>query len=209
MTPTTFEDRLLDELRAVGAARPAPITSTPARRAPRARLGLAAGAVAATVAGILVASGGNSATPAYAVDRRPDGSVSVEINSLRDAAGLQKKLRAAGIPAVVNYTPMGKTCREPRGRSATPGTPGRDSMKVGVRKDHSATFTIPRGDLRPGQTLVITASTGGSATSIGTAVLQGPIAPCKLVDAPPLPAGGGAGLNTGGAKAGATTHTGP
>ena len=37
MTPTTFEDRLLDELRAVVAARPAPITSTPARRVARAR----------------------------------------------------------------------------------------------------------------------------------------------------------------------------
>jgi hypothetical protein len=161
------------------------------------------------VAGIIVASGGNGATPAYAVDRRPDGSVSVELNSLRDAAGLQKKLRAAGIPAVVNYTPMGKTCREPRGRGVGPGTPGRHSMKVGVRKDHLATFTIPRGDLRPGQTLVITASTGGSATSIGTAVLQGPIAPCKLVDAAPLPAGGGPGLNTGRAEAGRSTHTGP
>src|SRR4051812_4683219 len=111
MTHTTFEDRLLAELRAVVAARPAPApppSPPPARRLPRARLSLAAGA--ATVAGVLLATGGGGAAPAYAVEKQPDGSVTVEINSLRDAAGLQEKLRAAGIPAVVDYTPFGKMC---------------------------------------------------------------------------------------------------
>jgi hypothetical protein len=211
MTPTTFEDRLLTELRAVVAARPTPeaVTFPPARRARRTRLALAAGAVAATVAGVFVATGGDSAAPAYAVERQSDGSVTVEINSLRDAAGLQEKLRAAGIRAVVDYTPEGKACREPRGRR---GSGGPHTMGMGVRDDHSATFTIPRGELPPGQTLVITSSVGSAASSLATEVVDGPVAACELVDAPPLPAGRpstggtdtGPSLSTGGADAGAT-----
>jgi hypothetical protein len=220
MTQSTFEDQLLDELRAVVAARPAPELVAPprARRAPVGRLALAGTALAATAAGVFVAAGGDPATPAYAVDRRSDGSVTVEIKSLRDAAGLQEKLRAAGINAVVEYTPFGKTCREPRGRPATAG--GRHSMGMRTGEGGATTFTIPRGDVGAGQTLVITASTGASASSVGTAIVEGPVAPCELVDAPALPAPGAGGaesgpsFSTGGAGAGATsvgpsTHTGP
>jgi hypothetical protein len=224
MTPTTFEDRLLVELRAVVAARPTPdaVTSQPVRRIPRVRLTVAAGAVAATVAGVLVAVSGDSTAPAYAVEKQADGNVTVEIHSLRDAAGLQEKLRAVGIQAVVDYTPIGKMCREPRGHPATGAVGGRHAMSTAVRADHSATFTIPRGDLRSSQTLVITSSVGSSVSSLGVEIVDGPVAPCTLVDAPPLPPGGpGAGgkdsgpnFSTGGAASGATqagpsTHTGP
>jgi hypothetical protein len=210
---TTFEDRLLAELRAVVAERPTPrATPTPVRRPPRARVLLGAGAVAATAVGVFVATGGDTAAPAYAVAKQPDGSVTVEIKSLRDAAGLQEKLRAAGIPAVVDYTPMGKTCRQPRGRPAT----SHQKMSMGVRQDdHAATFTIPRDSVGSGQTLVIMSSVGSSVSSIGTQIVEGPVAPCQLVDAPPLPAKGGADsgqhFSTGGAKAGTarSTHTGP
>jgi hypothetical protein len=236
MTPTTFEDRLLAELRAVVAARPAPAPATapsPARgvarahRVPRARLSLAAGAAAATVAGVLLATGGGGATPAYAVEKQPDGSVTVEINSLRDAAGLQEKLRAAGIPAVVDYTPFGKTCREPRGKPASGGRtdlrrtgvapPGNGHpMSMGVRVgDHSATFTIPRDSVGPGQTLVITSSVGSGFSSLGTEIVEGPVAPCQLVDAPPPPAPGAGGkdsgphFSTGGKQEGTVTEAAP
>jgi hypothetical protein len=222
MTPTTFEDRLLTELRAVVAARPAPELVTASARAPRTRLILAAGALAATVAGVFVVTGGDNAAPAYAVEKQPDGSVTVAIHSLSDAAGLQQKLRAAGIPAVVDYTPIGKMCREPRGRLATSGHGMR--MGVGVRADHSATFTISRGSVQPGETLVIASSVGSSVSSLGTEVIDGPVAPCKLVDAPPLPAPGpgtpgaqaGSGFSTsgrtsgtesGGTQVGPSTHT--
>jgi hypothetical protein len=222
MTPSTFEDRLLDELRAVVAARPAPepepLAPPRARRAPLGRVALAGAAVAATAAGVFVAAGGDPATAAYAVDPRSDGSVTVEIKSLRDAAGLQQQLRAAGINAVVDYTPFGKTCREPRGTPAAAG--GRHSMGMRTGDGGATTFTIPRGGVGAGQTLVITASTGASASSVGTSIVQGAVAPCELVDAPALPAPGAGGaddgpsFSTGGAGAGATsigpsTHTGP
>jgi hypothetical protein len=223
MTDTTFEDRLLAELRALVAERPASAAAgpPPARRVPRRRLAFAAGAVVAAVAGVFVAVDGDPAAPAYAVDRHSDGSVTVEIHGLRDAAGLQAKLRAAGIPAVVDYAPAGKMCREPRGRRAT-GRPTRGRAAMGVGVGQSTTFTIPRGQLQPGQTLVITSSTGSSVSSVSTQIVEGPVAPCELVDAPPLPAPGstsgkpdsGPSFSTGGAKAGGarvgpSTHTGP
>ena len=127
-------------------------------------------------------------------------------------------MRAAGIPAVVDYTPMGKTCREPRGRPATVAGRGRQSMSIGVRQGRSTTFTITRGSVQPGQTLVIMSSLGSGASSVGTVIVQGPVAPCDLVDGPPLPArrsgDTGPGFSTGGAAGGSkgaspSTHTGP
>src|SRR2546430_791444 len=81
--------------------------------------------------------------PAFAVDRKADGDVSVTINNLSDAHGLQSQLRAAGINAEVDYTPAGKACREPRGRAAA--SPSSGAGVVGVRvsgsSSSSSTFT--------------------------------------------------------------------
>ena len=112
-----FEDRLLHELREVVAARPAP--GVAARRRPRrTRLALAGAGVAAATAVVAIVATGSDVTPtAYAVDSRPDGSVTVEIRSLHDAAGLQRSLRAAGVPAVVDYAPAG----DDRVRCPAPG----------------------------------------------------------------------------------------
>jgi len=220
MTRTTFEDRLLTELRAVVSTRPAPERVAAPARTIRPRLILAAGVVAATAAGVFVATGGDTASPAYAVEKQPDGSVTVAVHSLSDAVGLQDKLRAAGIPAVVDYTPNGKMCLEPRGRPAISGHAMR--MGVRVRADHSATFTISRGGVQPGQTLVVTSSVGSSVSSLAAEVIAGPVARCKLVDAPPLPPPGPnangphirsgfstSGGESGGTPAGPVTHTGP
>jgi hypothetical protein len=75
--------------------------------------------------------------------------------------------------------------------------------------------------VRPGQTLVITSSVGSSVSSLGIELVDGPVAPCELVDAPPPPAGApgtgadkGQSFSTSGADSGTTqagpsTHTGP
>jgi hypothetical protein len=214
MTPNTFEDRLLAELREIVAARPAPAAGAVPRSFRRRLLvgGVAAGAAAAAAALFVV--GGDPAAPAFAVERATDGSVTVEINSLRDADGLERKLRAAGIPAVVDYTPAGKVCREPRGRLAT--EPARHTLGVQVGPDSSAKFTIPRGDVREGNTVVIMSSLGERVTSLSTEIVQGPVAPCELVDAPPLPevqgpgSGPEAGLSSGaGDEDSPSTHAAP
>src|SRR5262249_35212973 len=119
-TPGGFEERLLHELRSVVAAQPCAGPEPPPGR-PRAwvgsprRLTLVGGTAVlvavAAAAGVPFLTGG--AAPAFAVDANEDGTVTVEINSLRDAAGLQSKLREAGIRAVVQYLPPGKACKQP------------------------------------------------------------------------------------------------
>jgi hypothetical protein len=217
MTPDTFEDRLLAELRQVVAARPAPThpASAAARRSPRARLlaGAAAAAAVAAVA-VVVAGGGDPAAPAYAVSRQADGDVSVSISSLSDADGLEGKLRAAGIPAVVDYTPAGKMCREPRGKPARAAGQGKTAVRMQDRGP--ATFTIPRDTVRDGQTVVIQTSGGDGVSSLGMAIVEGNVASCELVDAPSVPAdpsfstGGGPerGVAAGGGSP-KSLHTGP
>jgi hypothetical protein len=119
-----FEDRLLDQLRHIVAERPAPLIAAGRRPRP-VRLALVGIAAAATVTVVALVSTSSDVTPsAYAVDRRPDGSVTVEIHSLHDAAGLERRLRAAGVPAVVDYVAPGqKGCVAP-GPGATDSESG-------------------------------------------------------------------------------------
>ena len=201
--PGGFEDRLLGELRMVVAER----ASDAGRPSGRPRGHLARGgrrfALAGAAAVVVVLVGmsgllvhyGDGAPPAYAVTRNMDGSVTVEVRSLRDAAGLQRALRAAGIPAVVRYAPPGKTCR--RGWFTPAGGHGTGFSRVGG-KNGVVHFTIRRR-IPPGDTLVITTSGGTPSRSravygrLAIAVARGPVGACTLVPAtgatPPQEAG--------------------
>jgi hypothetical protein len=183
MTRTRYEDRLLAELRALVEqnAATAPPPRAVRRRRPRLVVaGVAGGACAATA--LIAFAGGDDGSTAYAVDRRDDGSVTVAVKALADAAGLERALRAAGVPAEVDYLPQGKTCRDGR---FEPARTGRFSANLSQRDDGSISFTVGAGDLRPGQTLVM--MTSGSAqgpASIAVTIAQGDVAPCVPVDAP-------------------------
>jgi hypothetical protein len=182
---SNFEERLLHELRGVVEAKPAGRgRRRPVWRAPRLVLagGLTAVAAAAVLAGVFFFSAGTPA--AYAVTRNADGTVSVEVDSMTDAAGLQSALAAAGVNAVVEYLPEGKTCRQPWFTPAghTPGET--QSGSVGRTSDGSTNFTIG-GDRPAGDTLVITTQTGpGGEQALGIAWATGDVPPCQVVDAP-------------------------
>jgi hypothetical protein len=113
-----FEQRLLRELRQVVAdnspSAPAEreTVARPARLGRGLRIGLAAGAAAAAAIAVVSALsiGGGGGSKAWAVSRNPDGTVTVQIKSLADADGLQRKLAEAGIRSLVQYLPPGKTC---------------------------------------------------------------------------------------------------
>lgn len=212
-TQHRFEERLLAELRSSIVAHP---SSSPVRRHRRRlpgvttwwrrRLALAGGTAAllavAAAAGVPFLTDGS--TPAYAVSTNNDGTVTVEINSLSDAAGLERKLREAGVPAVVQYLPAGKACKEPWFTPASPRS-GNGITTSGVEKtgEGHTRFTIDPGTLPPEETLVIQTQDDGAASgpseaagpsSVAIAYAKGEVEPCDVVDAPaggvPPPPGG-------------------
>ncbi len=178
---SNFEERLLVELRGLVSTKP---RSTGQRWGGR-RLALAgvvaAGFAAAATAGAFFLSAGAQA--AYAVTKNADGSVTVKVDSLTDAAGLQAALENAGVNAVVAYLPAGKMCQQPW---FTPAgrTGGTESGGVGPNPDGTTSFTIG-GDIPADETLVVTTQTGpGGEQALGIGWANGTVPPCQVVDAP-------------------------
>jgi hypothetical protein len=183
---SNFEERLLRELRSQVVA--PPIDRGQRRTFWRGRRlvlagGLAAVLAAAVSAGVFFLSAGTQA--AYAVTKNADGTVTVEIDSLQDAAGLQAKLQAAGVNAAVEYLPAGKMCKQPWFTPAGVGAAsGMHRSEVGRTSDGATRFTIS-GNLPAGTTLVVTTQTGpGGERALGLALAQGDVPPCEVVDAP-------------------------
>ena len=149
MTTTThFEDRLLAAAAPDRGGEPRPGLAPAAQRAPRrTRLAVAGCGVAAATAAVAIVATSSDVTPsAYAVQPRKDGSVSARIRSLSDAAGLQRSLRAAGVPAVVSYDPAAQMgCAAPgadaglsTSRSPEPGATSSGRAGVASRSRHAS-----------------------------------------------------------------------
>ena len=202
-----FEERLLSELRRV-VIEESSSASAPAAPAPIARvrfgwarrLGLAGGlaaVVAIGLAAVLPIGGGNGASAAFAVTQNADGTVTVQIIALRDAEGLERKLRDAGVPALVQYLPAGKACEGVRvNRSGRDPAPHLVDSVVQMNDDGSIRFTIDKSE-HPGQTLVVRTQDFApgqplpgqpgdapeAASSVGVSFEYGTVRPCKVIDA--------------------------
>ena len=94
----------------------------------RARPGLAAGAglgLAAAGTALVLVLGATTSSPAFAVTRNHDGTVTVSVNSSSGIAGANAKLHQLGIRAeVMTQVPAG--CRMPAARARSPGAAARD-----------------------------------------------------------------------------------
>lgn len=132
---SNFEERLLEELKAVVAQRAAeqePAAETgsasPGRRsAPR--LAFGAAAVCAAAAAVLVFnSGGDNASRAFAVEPQDGGGVTIKVFSAEDPTGLEGALAEAGIHSQVTWLPAGMTCSEPRFTPSSAKTAGGGSI---------------------------------------------------------------------------------
>ena len=182
---SNFEERLLHELRDLVCEQSANGGQRRAvRRRPRLAVagGLAAVLAAAAIGGVFLFSAGTPA--AYAVTKNADGSVTVEIDSLTDAAGLHAKLQAAGVNAVVDYLPAGKMCQQPWFTPAGHRAGETQQSSVGPSEDGATRFTIS-GDLPTDETLVVTTQTGpGDQLALGLGWAKGEVPPCRVVDAP-------------------------
>ena len=194
---TTYKDDALVALKQFVAEGVEPPTGVRTRQLgwkPR----LVLGAVAATlVAGGVTVGVQATSTPAFAVERQANGSVTVTINRLSDSAGLERKLTEVGLPAVVNYLQPGKWCGEnwiPQ--AAQP--PNSIHLDLADPGDGRTIFTL-KGHLGKGQRMAFIISDNNPATTYdsngqptGTKYLstvqwwvaQGAVPPCKVSDAP-------------------------
>jgi hypothetical protein len=209
----SFEDRLLTELRRVVAANPEPVPASAsagsaiAHRLPR-TLTVAGGLATAALASVAVIGFGDEGeNTAWAVTPNGDGTVTVVINHLSDADGLEQKLRDEGVPAVVQYLPEGKKCADPPPGGVAPAEFGWASA-LGFPQGGVA-VSAPWGELEAppsggegyqftinpvpdGQSLSIATQTragaeGGSTfeeNALRIEYFAGDESPCDVVDAP-------------------------
>jgi hypothetical protein len=143
-----FEQRLLDELKAVVAERDAVAAdSTSAGRKGRrwTRLALAGACALAAAAIVLIFnSGGDNTSRAFAVEPQGGGGVRIRVYSLKDATGLERALEDAGIRAQVSWLAPGMSCREPHFTPSGVKLPGGGSMR-GLEMNGPGTMTISVG----------------------------------------------------------------
>lgn len=189
----SFEERLLDELKDVVARQAAEVEAQPdaAGRShswrSRPRLAVGAGAALAIAAGaLIISSGGDSTSKAFAVEEQ-DGGVTIKVYSPEDAAGLERALAEAGVRSQVTWLPAGMTCREPRFKpsrvkTAQGGTIGSlegggpaPAMTIGVitaqrlklaelaeavRRGTAPNIALDPSSFRPDQSVVISGAPG-------------------------------------------------
>ncbi|MFB4315349.1 hypothetical protein [Actinomadura sp. 21ATH] len=177
--------RLDGSARAGGTGTPARVRS---RRRGALRLGLGS-ALAAAAVGAAVVLPGMLDAPAYAVEKKPDGSTEITIREFLEPEKLQASLREAGVPAVVDYVPSGQRCATPRGGAVPPGrAPALGQATTG----EGTVLNVGAGRLAPDRFLVIEATFDRAdparAGSVAAQVVTGPVRACDPV--PAGPAGG-------------------
>lgn len=187
---TRFADQLFDDLmRDHGSALAYARVSTAQKRHPAARPAImAAGAgglaVAATV-GSLVATGGG--TPAYAVTRNPDGTVTLAVYQESGIAGANSQLRRLGDDRVV-VVPVESGCPSISSLPA-PRVPARE---ITLQASGSGTGTITVGGVPAGDILLVLDSESTGSRRVTAAKLTSGKAPsCVSFSAPPAPPASG------------------
>lgn len=167
--PRTFEDALL--------ARLTEHVEAPAARFVR-RPVLVAAAVVALALGLVVVGPGLGSDPAYSVQEGNAGTVTVRVDRLEDAGGLEDALAEAGIAADVLYLPDGRQCAPGRYEPVDRPLSG---MTVSLGADRLE-VTLPPGTVRDGEVFVMAVSgaSDGSAFTGWTDfdVTAGPVADC-------------------------------
>ena len=153
------------------------------RRIPAAAGALAAAAGAALAVSALAPSGHQPGHPvsarlaAWTVAGQANGDIDITINQLQDPAGLQRTLRADGLPVNVSFSgaPPGASCR--------PYDASRDVLSAVARLSSaggSASFVIDPSALPGGTGVSIYDSPGGGVP---------PATPSALSNGSPPPAG--------------------
>lgn len=199
----TFEDKLLAELKHHLPETPASVAAPRRRWKTPAALTVGVAAVLATAIAVVMPTVGGERSPsrAWAVTEDDDGTVTVAITQIEDAAGLERKIEEHGVNASVHYLPQDKLCAPPRALRH-PRYPGRyaegaeqflpqarGAVRVAEREDGAFVFTIDRSRLKPEYWVVVYAENdvpewgqqAETVPSIAAVVLKGDHDECELV----------------------------
>ena len=186
----SFETALLTRLREHVAQQ-----SAVRPRFSRRRLLLGAAATVAAAAAMVVVVPGLGSSTAYSVQEGNSGTITVEVQRLEDADGLEAELAKYGVNADVTYVPDRQECAarryEPvdRSLSGLGVTMGAELLRVslppGTVRD-GETFVmavsgeaIPPSSLEPSQDGII--DMGGFSGWADFNVTAGPVQPCMVV----------------------------
>jgi hypothetical protein len=154
-------------------------------------LGVAAAVVVGLVVVLPTMGGDGARNRAFAVTENADDTVTVEIRSIEDAEGLQRRLQEAGVPAAVYYLPPGKACSPREYDGGSPPIEDRQAemerrrLTITETEDGAFIFTVDRSRLLPGYTLLIQtqyAAPDSAVPSIGAEYVSGDVSHCEPVD---------------------------
>lgn len=145
----SFETALLTKLREHVEEQP---TLHPRISRPRLMLGAAAAVAAAAV--MLVVVPGLGTTTAYTVQEGNSGTITVEVQRLEDAKGLEAELAKFGVTADITYLPDMQECAPGR---YTPVDRSLKGMSVSMGSE-LLRVTLPPGAVRDGETFVMAVS---------------------------------------------------
>lgn len=175
----TFEAQLLHELRSTIDA-----TNQGATAAVRPRVGrpwrrisgaMAAGAAATAAVFVLP---GAFASPAFAVQSGPPGTIHVQVNRLDDAPGLRSALARYGVSANIDYLGFDKKCSTGRYVPADSVSNSTTRFSFG---DSGISIDLDRRDVTQGQTVVIAAARTSSGVYGEVGIARGPVRPCTPI----------------------------
>ncbi|MFI6814230.1 hypothetical protein ACIBG7_17580 [Nonomuraea sp. NPDC050328] len=173
----------------------------------------------AAVAGIAAAAAvavpflNGAGTPAYAVAKNADGTITLKINEFRDPAQVEKDLAALGLTADVSYVKPGSRCAPDRGETDSGPSFSKEELaskdpevrkRINAAIDNSPNgkaFKMGGGEVRirpqhikPGQTAVMEFTENEDQTSgpekpralwqFSGYLVTGPVKPCTVIDDP-------------------------
>ncbi|WP_283139827.1 hypothetical protein [Rhizohabitans arisaemae] len=187
----SFEEQVLMDLKVEFAAR----AERRRRTVRRVFVGAAVAGLAAAAA-IVVPLLTGMQSPAYAVTKDTDGTISVQIKEFKGADKLELDLAKMGVPADITYLKPGKGCQKDRGQlvgGEWPTTPQEwmNSVheKVAEVTDENNVAIHPQY-ISNGQTLLMEISESGPAPEGPRArlvfrrlLITGKVMPCTVVDA--------------------------
>lgn len=163
-------------------------------RLSRPRLLLGAAATVAAAAVMVVVVPGLGTTAAYSVQKGNSGTITVEVQRLEDAEGLEAELAKLGVTADITYVPDRQECAPGRYAPVDRSLSGM-GVTMGSRR---LEVTLPPGAVRDGETFVMAVSGAAIPSSSSDSedgitdlggftgwtdfnVTSGPVRPCTLV----------------------------